>query len=362
MKGGSEMRTIITMKYNEKSNMPSMYSARYGIIYSEIGRENQEVFIEVPVDEYITDGKTVLLIKNMLSKILRAEPVECHTADDVTESNSLMKIELALVDCYMKNSDEKHYSKKVRNFYKKHDIITDGYLPGIKYNNDNSCILVSCDKKDNKKTFVFRNFSFEYLYDVCELYRNFADGKDLSIDELYLIASNLRMTGGGKKKFLEKVRNNDIEWAGIFAAFRKSRTDGLSCGMCRYSDICDHCENMISTAKPESNRIIRLKEDDYCTLKEAESDLSHNFIDAVYSNDKDIHIIKAQTSLGKTKMIIDFMRHNPEKKFIIVAPTHNLKNQIYSDARNCGITNIFNTPDIYEYRISDEIMEQIKRV
>ena len=122
----------------------------------------------------------------------------------------------------------------------------------------------------------------------------------------------------------------------------------------------DHCENMISTAKPESNRIIRLREEDYCTLKESESDLFHNFIDAVYSNDKDIHIIKAQTSLGKTRMIIDFMRCNPEKKFMIVAPTHNLKNQIYSDAKSSGITNIFNTPNIKEYRISDEIMEQVE--
>lgn len=57
--------------------------------------------------------------------------------------------------------------------------------------------------------------------------------------------------GGGKKKFLEKVRKNAIEWAGIFAAFRKSRIDGLSCDMCRYRDRCDHCENMISTAKTE---------------------------------------------------------------------------------------------------------------
>lgn len=301
------------------------------------------------------------MIEDILAKILRAELVECYTVDDVVENNSLMKIELALVDYYMKKSDEKHYSRKVRNFYKKHGISIDGCLPGIEYKDDSSCILISCAEKDNKKTSVVSNFSFEYLYDVCELYRNFADGKNLSIDELYLIASNMRTVGGGKKKFLEKVRKTDIEWAGIFAAFRKSRIYGLSCEMCRYKDRCDHCENMISTAKPESNRIIKLREEDYCTLKEAESDLFHNFIDAVYSNDKDIHIIKAQTSLGKTRMIIDFMRRNPEKKFIIVAPTYNLKNQIYSDVKSSGITNIFNTPDIKEYCISDEIIEHVER-
>lgn len=333
-----------------------MYAERYGIIYKEIRRE----FINIPIDECVTDRITVLLIEDMLSKILRAEPVDCYVSDDVVESNSLMKIELALVDYYMKKSDEKHYSKKVRNFYKKYGISIDGYLPEVEYANDGSCSLVSCVKKINKKTSVVRNFSFEYLYDVCELYRNFSDGKDLSINDLYFISSNLRTVGGGKKQFLEKVRKNDIEWAGIFAAFRKSHIDGFSFEMCRYRDECDHCENMIATAKPESNRIVRLKEGEYCTLKEAESDLFHSFVDAVYSNDNDIHIIKAQTSLGKTRMIIDFIRRNPEQKFIIVAPTHNLKNQIYVDARNSGITDIFNTPDIKEYCISDEIMEQVE--
>lgn len=354
------MQTVITMKYSENSNMPLMYAERYGIIYTEIDKKNEYIFINVPVDEYIMDRGTILILGDMLSKILRAEPIDCYVTDNVAESNSLIKIELALVDYYMKKSDEKHYSKKVRNFYKKHSISIDGYLPGIEYKDDGSCVLTSCTDTGNKKTSVVRSFSFESLYDVCELYRNFADGRNLGIDNLYLIASNLRTVGGGKRKFLEKVRKDDIEWAGIFAVFRKSHMDGFSCEMCRYRDKCDHCENMISTAKPESNRIIRLKEEKYCTLKEAESDLFHNFIGAVYSRDSDIHIIKAQTSLGKTRMIIDFMRRNPEQKFIIAAPTHNLKNQIYSDARNSGITDIFNTPDIKEYRISDEIMEQVE--
>lgn len=231
----------------------------------------------------------------------------------------------------MKKSDEKHYSKKVRNFYKKYGIIIDGYLPETEYKDYNSYMLVSCTDTGNKKISVVRNFSCEYLYDICELYRNFADGKDLNIDGLYIIASNLRTVGGGKKKFLETVRKNDIEWSGIFAALRKSHMNGFSCEMCRYKDNCDHCGNMIATVKPKSNQIVRLKEEKYCTLKEAESDLFHSFIDAVYSKDNDIHIIKAQISLGKTRMIIDFMRRNPEQKFLIVAPTHNLKNQIYAD-------------------------------
>ncbi len=177
------MQTIITMKYNEKSSIPLMYAERYGIIHKEIRRENENIFINIPIDECVTDGKTISIIKNILSNILRAEPVDCYVTDDVVESNSLMKIELALVDCYMKKSYERHYSKRVRNFYKKYGISIDGYLPQIEYKDDDSCVLTSCADTSNKKTSVVRNFSFEYLYDVCELYRNFSDGKDLIIDD-----------------------------------------------------------------------------------------------------------------------------------------------------------------------------------
>ncbi len=86
MKGGSVMQTMITMKYNEKSNMPSMYAERYGIIYKEIRRE----FINILIDECVTDRITVLLIEDMLSKILRAEPVDCYvTNDELPEPPSL---------------------------------------------------------------------------------------------------------------------------------------------------------------------------------------------------------------------------------------------------------------------------------
>lgn len=155
------MRTIITMKYNKKSSMPLIQAERYGIVYTEIRRENEDIFINIPIDEYITDSNTISIIKNILSNILRTEPVECCVTDEYVESNSLIKLELALVDYYMKKSDEKHYSKKVRNFYKKYGISIDGYLPGIEYNDDGSCVLTSCTEKNNGKQSIVRNFSFE---------------------------------------------------------------------------------------------------------------------------------------------------------------------------------------------------------
>ena len=102
------MKTIISMRYNEKSDMPSMYSERYGITYAEVRREDECVYIDIPIDEYIADDNSIRIITNILRNVLRAEPSGiCFIDDDTIESNSLLKLELALVDYYMKKSDEK---------------------------------------------------------------------------------------------------------------------------------------------------------------------------------------------------------------------------------------------------------------
>lgn len=355
------MKTIISMKYNEKSNMPTMYSERYGISYAEIGRKDEWVYIEIPIDECITDNNSISIICDILKHVLRAEPTKNYISEDYSiRSNSLIELELALVDVFMKKSDEKHYSKKIKKFYSNHAIKINGYIPELKYYDDGSCLIVSADNQN--KISIVRKFSFEYLYEVCELYRDFYDGMKLSVYDLYILVSNLRTVPNGKKLFLQKVRNTDIEWKGIFAAFRKSGINRIPCDKCRYKDTCIHSDDMITTAKPEPNKIIRLREDEYCTLSEAESDLYNSFVSALESNDEGIHIIKAQTSLGKTKMIIDYIKQNPDMKFIIAVPTHKLKNQIYSDAKAAGITDICNTPDIKEYPISVKIMEQVENL
>lgn len=67
------MKTIISMRYNEKSDMPSMYSERYGITYSEVRREDEWVYIDIPIDEYIADDNSIRIITNILRNVLKAE-------------------------------------------------------------------------------------------------------------------------------------------------------------------------------------------------------------------------------------------------------------------------------------------------
>ena len=43
---------------------------------------------------------------------------------------------------------------------------------------------------------------------------------------------------------------------------------------CRYANECNHAANMILTAKTAMNTVVKLKEKSYCTLREAEEDLS----------------------------------------------------------------------------------------
>lgn len=131
----------------------------------------------------------------MLRNILRAEPVSYSIMTEEVVGNSLLKIELSLVDYYMKKSNEKHYARKVRRFYKKYGIEISGYLPETEYADDGSSILKSCTSSNKPQTSTVRNFNFADLYDLCLLYRDFSDDKDLSMDEFYHIVSNLRTVG-----------------------------------------------------------------------------------------------------------------------------------------------------------------------
>ena len=67
--------------------------------------------------------------------------------------------------------------------------------------------------------------------------------------------------------------------------------------------------------------LVKLKEKSYCTLQEAEEDLSQKLTDAVNSNRCGINIIKAQTAIGKTHKYIDIIK-NSNKKFIVAVPTN----------------------------------------
>lgn len=85
------------------------------------------------------------------------------------------------------------------------------------------------------------------------------------------------------------------------------------CTSCIYEKECLHAKNMILTAKPGKSTILQTVKKDYVSIEEAENDLNENFLKAVYSEKAGIHIIKAQTDIGKTNLNLDYLLHDTKK-------------------------------------------------
>ena len=89
---------------------------------------------------------------------------------------------------------------------------------------------------------------------------------------------------------------------------------------------------MILTAKPGKSTILPVVKKEYVSIKEAEADLKEKFLEAVYSEHQVLHIIRAQTGIGKTNLYLNHMMEHPDEKFLIAVPTHKLKMEIYYKA------------------------------
>lgn len=132
------------------------------------------------------------------------------------------------------------------------------------------------------------------------------------------------------------------------------------CCNCSYGKECLHGKNMILTAKPGKSTILQTVKKEYVTIEEAEYDLKEKFMQAVYSENQGVHIIKAQTGIGKTNLYLDYLLHDKNRKFLIAVPTHKLKTEVYNKAISKGINNIAYTPEMPVF--TPETQEKINHI
>ena len=105
-----------------------------------------------------------------------------------------------------------------------------------------------------------------------------------------------------------------------------------SCHTCPYEKDCLHAKNMVLTAKPGHSTILPIQKQEYVSIEEAELDLGNQFLKAIRSQETGLHILKAQTGIGKTSLYLKYIQTHPNEKFLIAVPTHQLKAEIYAKA------------------------------
>lgn len=268
---------------------------------------------------------------------------------------------------------ESHYTREIKKFYHSLGLKYDRILPVLDdgkfvYEGVNSSAS-SCAVK-NKRRDVTRNFDWNVLYNKCRLYRNFVDGIEYYYyPELFHIANNLINIEKGKKEFLSILNAPENEyctsyhirnWNVILNILIAMNYQPQGCNNCPYASECLHAKNMILTAKPGHSTILQTVRKKYVSIEEAEADLKEKFMQAVYSDYQGVHIIRAQTGIGKTNLYLDYLCQNAEKTFLIAVPTHKLKMEVYYKAISKGIKNIAYTPEMPEF--SSEIQEKIKHI
>lgn len=233
----------------------------------------------------------------------------------------------------------------------------------ILYNNLNSnevfVIFLKSFEKSYNKASVYKPIKGIAKGDICNgcmLINHFIKGERwLYYNEIWGILTNLVHISGGIKYFTQIIRKlpeivdypYDYEkWESNIKQIKKCHYSPSRCeNFCSYHNKCKHSKNIITTIKPNRYGItVKDYKKEYISIEQAREDLQYVIKSAIDSNDEDIHIINAQTGIGKTEAYINIIGES-SKNFIIAVPTNSLKNEIYNRLCNAEVDAIV-TPEL----------------
>lgn len=186
----------------------------------------------------------------------------------------------------------------------------------------------------------------------CQLLNDFKAGAILDHNKRFAIYTNCLNIHGWTEKFLKITRRfyGDEVWQGWKRNMKYThdyRAKRCSPDFCPYYDICEHEETIVDTLAMD--RQVYLREEAYVTVDEAERCLRKNLQDAFYSTDSGMHLIKAQTGLGKTGEYVTLIVDHPVDRFLIALPTNRLKEEVKKRLLDNGVPerDIFMTASVH---------------
>ncbi|MDE7212780.1 MAG: DEAD/DEAH box helicase family protein, partial [Lachnospiraceae bacterium] len=100
---------------------------------------------------------------------------------------------------------------------------------------------------------------------------------------------------------------------------------------CPYYGECENSGNIVNTLAMDRRVYREGEEEKTYPMEEARECLRENLEEAYGSTRQGIHLIKAQTGLGKTRGYIQLIKEHPEAKFLVALPTNMQKEQVAGD-------------------------------
>ncbi len=206
----------------------------------------------------------------------------------------------------------------------------------------------------------------------CRLLDEFLRGEALPHEARFAILTNLLHIFGGLNLFMNIIKafygeKEYDKWSRDVKYMKGYHSCRCSGSFCPYYDSCENAGTIVNTLALD-RKVYKTEEERYYTLEEAQECLADNLRNAFESYDVGLHLIKAQTSLGKTTAYIRLIKENPKVKFLIALPTNILKEQVTKDLYYAGLLKeeIFMTASIQgncfiPYDIRQEIANAHKR-
>lgn len=157
--------------------------------------------------------------------------------------------------------------------------------------------------------------NIDMIEDRCKLIKVFKDAeKWLEHNEIWGILTNIVYIEGGQKYFRAVL--NSLKTKGLSYDYEKWHSNlrqlknlsycPKSCNsFCPYKDECIHGENILSLLRHKDGEITVLENtENYVDIEIAREELSEVLEKEIMSDDNSIHIINAQTGIGKRKPIL----------------------------------------------------------
>ena len=201
----------------------------------------------------------------------------------------------------------------------------------------------------------------------CQLFHEFESGKRwLTHNELFGLSTNIIHVESGATTFMEIISGYpeyyDLAKQNNFAFYlrynKEQDYNPQSCNIfCPYKDTCKHGRNILLTVKPNRGMMERVANytEILHSIEEAQDDLERIFSLAINANDHMWQIIKAQTSIGKTEIVLKLMKTSG-LRFLIAVPTNKLKWDVKRRADEKGVE-LMATPSLDD--IKDEMPAEI---
>ena len=216
---------------------------------------------------------------------------------------------------------------------------------------------------------MIKNIASAELCNSCTLVKELANGtRWLYYNELWGILTNLVHINGGIKyfrKIMTSLREcTDLpydydKWYSNCTQISKCPYAPKRCeDFCPHSNECEHGKNIITTVKTMKNRITVIDNKiSYTDIGSARQELYRSLLKAMFSADNHIHVIKAQTGIGKTHTYIRCIKELGIS-CIIAVPTNDLKNEVCRRMKANGI-DVKATPEL-PCDISDDDKEALE--